>query len=280
MAKGKILCVLMGAVLFVTSPLALAIPPSPSSATNSKSPDSYSYNAEAFRRARALCQDVQAINATEPEQTSIDYLGLMKFALSGAKTGFFFWRPESFKVTPETADFVNSDGFKSAMYACFENNEAKQKAFKGTILAMDFIGHLAGVTIWIFPTAWVARMFKRVSWVTNNPLLMKKIERFVSVSNRLGILAVAGTLGYQIWSSYQERADGKERLGELTENIVDASEQESEDSYAILQKILDETNSELKQMQPGDPRAPALLKRQSILEDRLKGHPVTTSLDE
>jgi len=235
--------------------------------------DSYDYNASAFQQTESLCRNVESSVESEPgaePQSDIDYLGLLKFGVSGTKTGFFFWRKESFRVTPETAALVHSDGFRSALYACFGDNEMKQKAFKGSILALDFVGHLVGMTVWLFPVSFVARVFRSTKWAMANPGVIRGLSRLTTYVNRAAIVAVAGMMGYEAWDSYQMRSQSKERLGELTESIVDSSQAESDESFVILQKMLDDTNLQLTQVAPNDPKLKSLQQRKTILEQRLK----------
>jgi hypothetical protein len=237
------------------------------------SPNSYDYNVQAFQKTRALCQNIEA-EGQEP-QSDIDTLGLLQFGMKGTKSGFLFWQPDSMKVTPETSDLVHSDGYKGALYACFGDNEAKKKAFTASILGLDFVGHLVGLSVWYFPISFVVRIFRRTSWALANPGVMKGVGRTFTVLNRVAMTAVLGVLGFQVYENYQEHAESKVRLGELTESIVDNSKQESDASYVILQNMLDDTNRDLASLPPNDPRAKSLEKRKGILEDRLKSHHVS-----
>jgi hypothetical protein len=235
---------------------------------------SYDFNVTAFQKTRALCDDVNNDFDTRSwlSPGGIDVGGLLKFAGSGVKTGFIFWRPESFRITPETHALINSDGYRDALYACFGTNEMKRKAFTSSILALDFVGHLIGVSVWMLPISFVVRVFRNSTWAVANPGLMNGLGRIFKITNRAGIAAVVAVLGYQTLETYDQHSQSHERLAELTENIVDSSKQQSEDSYVILQNLLDETNKRLKEVKPGDAEEKTLQKRKAILEDRLKDH--------
>ncbi len=212
---------------------------------------SYDYDVQAFKQTRDLCQSQN------------QYFEFGKFFFQGIVNGAALWKIGSTGASPETLQFIHSDGFKGGLYACFGADENKQNHFKYWIIGSDVAGHMVGVAAWLIPTTFLFKYLRSVSFL-NRPL------RVLSVVNKVALVGLPAAVAYDYYEQSQVQNDRKTMFVKSNGALVDMIRIAEDDSYALLREQLKQVNQQLAERPLDVDRENKLLHRKAILEERLQ----------
>jgi hypothetical protein len=188
---------------------------------------SYEYNAIAFQKTVALCSAAYTV-----EQKVDVNVGMLKFFFKGVGGGFLFLGQDGTNVTAYTRNLISSQGFKAALYKCFPESQFYRRAFLGTIILDEILGHGVGFGLWLVPIAKFAAMLK----------ISLSLPSLVSKALAAGLVGYASWKGYSLYRGSHNR---NQQIDKINDEMVDSSEVGKDSSLKLLYDMLADTNAQL-----------------------------------
>ncbi len=228
----------------------------------------------AYQKTLELCSRITPQTSMSEELQGVwDTLQLIG---EGARTGVQVWRADSLELSKPTEKLLHSEGFQAALDECYgpidssTSSYIHHKAFTVALIAADGVGHIFGVVSWMIPFSIFSKILLASRWAIANPGAVRVGGMIFSGARRIGLLALLGYVGWDAYHSWDIRKNSYQYLEKYNDSMVDATHQEVDATYVLVEKSLADVNAEISKGVKDPARLNYLLSKKAALEQRLR----------
>lgn len=236
------------------------------------------FNPDEISDTMAYQKTMEICSRVKPESGSgLDWnWNMVPVIQQGIASGWKLWGDDALQISTSTTALIHSAGYEAALDDCYGPSDSSRGsyyshiAFTGSVICADVGGHIVGILGWMIPLSVFSKIFLASRFALENPQLIKAGGWVMGAINKVVLVGLAGYVGWEGYRAYDMRMHAGEYLKKYNDNMVKATQEESDETYVMVQKTLFAVNAELARGVKDPDREKFLLAWKAELEKRVQ----------
>jgi hypothetical protein len=218
----------------------------------------------AYWKTLEICGQIDSMG----RELQVDW-GMIDFIVEGVKGGLKLWGDDVIQ-SKETKALLASQGYELALAKCYNGDHFSEQALTWTIRGLDIGGHVLGFLAWGIPMEGLAMIFKGTRLALVSPRFFGGLATTMGYVQKAGFVALGTYVGWKVYAQQHLASHTQEALSEFNQQMVEATQEQAQATFDLLQQRLNEINRELAAGVQDEGRRKFLVQTKAKFEERLR----------